>query len=520
MGNVSRKAILKAATPALVLSAAVLFSAGAHAQNAAAEPSKSNVPESASSIGDRYESVQAARKMATATRNAIVESVKVIGDAEKTIEEFAVQKKSYVEAHNALVTTEKSFETAKAKYETRSGEDGFIAFDKLTYEQFVVQPEFIDALEKAIGTPAVADRIEFGSAVETMKSIKEAKGPLEANMKKLDKATLEAEKIGELHAAKVFQLGTGVGYLQAEATNILTPRGLDVEANAVGSWASGDFARAAAVGSTAFGTGAQAEGDSSTAVGGLAKARDPFSSAFGHKAEAAGNGSSALGYAAKAYGTGATATGAHAIAEGTGATALGARSIARASGTAIGAASFATEGATAIGAGAVADAKGAVAIGQGVVNKEANTVAFANGDDAKRLTHVADGKNDTDAVNVRQARTFQSTLRAEMDVSSQRAITQSNSYTDQKVGEIRKDMAAMDKSFRRGIASSAALMMSAPYAPGKVAATAGTALYRGSAAIAVGASYWDQSGTWNINGGISTAGGNSTIVRLGGSMLF
>jgi len=217
-----------------------------------------------------------------------------------------------------------------------------------------------------------------------------------------------------------------------------------------------------------------------------------------------------------ASGVGATA--------GNGAVAIGADARAANRATAIGTNAVAVEGATAIGTGATANAKGAVAIGDGVVNAEANTVAFANGDDAKRLTHIADGKNDTDAVNVRQIREsaqgIQSTLRAEMDVSSQKAIAQSNSYTDQKVGEIRKDMKEMDRSFRRGIASSAALMMSAPYAPGKVAATAGTAIYRGSAAFAVGASYWDQSGTWNINGGIATAGGNSTIVRLGGSMLF
>ena len=525
MGNVSRVAILKA-TPALVLSAAVLFSAAAHAQSVAAQPSQPNELESTGLFGATYESVRDLRNAVSKTRATLVQSEKSFQEAKASHKVLAEARKDASAALAPLTTAKESFQAAKVNYEKRASEDGFVPFEKLTREAFIAQPEFQDALTKGMDTPAVKSYVALKSGAEIMKSLDEASELFQRNVKTFDAMIDGAQKMMDARTAEARSLQPQLEEQEFKAgvLNIVYPRGVESKANDNGGWASGDLANAGGVESTAFGTGAEAKGDHASAVGHRARANGVGASAFGKNADASGYGSSASGYQASATGVGATATGAYALASGAGATAVGAGSMAVNGGTAIGAYSSAVAGATAIGQGAVADANGAVAIGDAVVNKEANTVAFANGDDAKRLTHVAAGQNDTDAVNVKQIREsaqgVKSALRVEMDASSQRAISQSNGYTDQKVGEIRKEMAALDKSFRRGIASSAALMMSTPYAPGKVAATAGTALYRGTPAIAAGASYWNQGGTWNINGGIATAGSNSTIIRLGGSMLF
>jgi len=289
-------------------------------------------------------------------------------------------------------------------------------------------------------------------------------------------------------------------------------------------------------GSLAIGTGSEATGANATAVGDSAKAYKDNTTAVGNNASAWEPNASAFGQNALASGNGATALGAGSLAKGLNSAAIGAGAMASERATAIGTASNAGEEALAVGLNAQADDKsfalgngamaknGAMALGNGVKNDEAGTVQFANEGDEKRLKGVAAGRADTDAVNVGQARAaigvFASTMREEMDAMGESSIARSAAYTDQKVGDIRRDMASMDRSFRRGIASSAALMMSTPYAPGKFAASAGTAMYRGTGAIAVGGSYWNQKGTWNINGGVSTSGGNSTIVRLGGTVLF
>lgn len=111
-------------------------------------------------------------------------------------------------------------------------------------------------------------------------------------------------------------------------------------------------------------------------------------------------------------------------------------------------------------------------------------------------------------------------LEAHGEWVGQNAVAQSQKYTDQKVGEIRGDIRRMDRSFRKGIASVAALQMTTPYAPGRVAVNAGTALYRGQGAVALGVSYWNTAGDLNINAGVATAGGNSTVVRAGIGYLF
>ena len=531
MGNVSRVAILnkthdvstlrrsnvflKAATPALVLSAAVLFSASAHAAESAPVQAGKAAPEM-TAFEKRYAPIEAGRQVLKGYR----EDLKLISvlerEAEQSLAATMKEVKVVEAASDKIGALEKNVRALVKEYKDAHPDNPY--GPQISDLEALSEVDY--ATVKSLGLEG-----EFGKKADAFLKLVDVKHD-ELHDKKAALtgfATKDAVWHADL-ADEKNRIKTDNQYLGLEAADYDTPRGVGSESNPRGGWASGDLANAKGVDSTAFGTGAEAMGNGASAVGHRARANGVGASAFGKNADASGYGSSASGYQASATGVGATATGAYALASGAGATAVGAGSMAVNGGTAIGAYSSAVAGATAIGQGAVADANGAVAIGDAVVNKEANTVAFANGDDAKRLTHVAAGQNDTDAVNVKQIREsaqgVKSALRGEMDASSQRAISQSNGYTDQKVGEIRKEMAALDKSFRRGIASSAALMMSTPYAPGKVAATAGTALYRGTPAIAAGASYWNQGGTWNINGGIATAGSNSTIIRLGGSMLF
>ncbi|MGS1078222.1 YadA-like family protein [Pseudoxanthomonas beigongshangi] len=65
-------------------------------------------------------------------------------------------------------------------------------------------------------------------------------------------------------------------------------------------------------------------------------------------------------------------------------------------------ASASAKGATALGAGAVASAEGSVALGAGSVADQANTVSVGSAGNERRITHVADGVEDTDAANVGQ----------------------------------------------------------------------------------------------------------------------
>ena len=60
------------------------------------------------------------------------------------------------------------------------------------------------------------------------------------------------------------------------------------------------------------------------------------------------------------------------------------------------------DNATAIGANSQATAENSVALGANSVASEANTVSIGSVGNERRLTNVADGVNDTDAVNVRQ----------------------------------------------------------------------------------------------------------------------
>jgi hypothetical protein len=148
----------------------------------------------------------------------------------------------------------------------------------------------------------------------------------------------------------------------------------------------------------------------------------PAASATGTNATAIGSGSSSSGLNSIAVGTGSqatqsgsiavgfnsTSTGLNSIAIGTGATATGSVAVGAGASAANGGAAYG-DGAvatgslsTAVGPNASATSANAVAIGSGSTNTVANTVSFGSAGNERRLTNVAAGISQTDAVNLGQ----------------------------------------------------------------------------------------------------------------------
>lgn len=144
---------------------------------------------------------------------------------------------------------------------------------------------------------------------------------------------------------------------------------------------------------------------------------------------------------------------------------------------------------SAIGNGAVASAANSVALGADSLADRENTVSVGSPRHERQITNVAPGTASTDAVNLGQL--------------------------NNAIGGVNSRIDDVDRVARRGIASAAALNIVTPYLPGRTTVNAGLASYRGQSALGIGVSRWNQKGTVNYNVGVSTAGGNSTIVRVG-----
>jgi autotransporter adhesin len=160
--------------------------------------------------------------------------------------------------------------------------------------------------------------------------------------------------------------------------------------------------------------------------------------------------------------------------------------------------------AVALGANATAAAANSVAIGANSVADRASSVSVGAFGSERQITNVAAGTSSTDAVNLDQ-----------LSKSASSTLSQANSYTDQRFSNTDQQIRDLDRSTRKGIASASALNVVTPYLPGRTTLNAGIAAYRGQAAMGIGVSRWNDKGNINFNGGVSSSGGNSTIVRAG-----
>lgn len=229
-------------------------------------------------------------------------------------------------------------------------------------------------------------------------------------------------------ARLAFALAIALGSSSAFAQSICDTTGAAAPPTATGtggSFACGDAANASGATSTALGSDAISAGGNSTAVGAESRSSGDFSSALGRSANSSGAASTAVGYNAAAsaanamaFGSNSVASGANASALGTGATASGADS-------------------TALGNAASATAANSVALGAGSVADEDNTVSVGAAGAERKVTNVAAGTNDTDAVNVSQLNDTAATTLASANTYTDQAagdtLTAANTYTDQQI---------------------------------------------------------------------------------------
>ncbi|CAE6882452.1 YadA-like family protein [Paraburkholderia domus] len=183
------------------------------------------------------------------------------------------------------------------------------------------------------------------------------------------------------------------------------------------------------------------------------------------------------GTAASASGTDAIAIGNGAIASGTAAIAIGKDAV------------TAGDNSVALGQGASAPNTNAVALGSNSTTDRDNSVSVGSAGNERQITNVAAGTQATDAVNLGQL--------------------------NNAMGGMQQSINNVDRSAAKGIASASALNIVTPYLPGRTTLNAGVANYRGYQAIGLGVSRWNEKGTINYNLGVSSSGGNSTIVRAG-----
>ncbi|WP_409998574.1 YadA family autotransporter adhesin [Bradyrhizobium sp. SZCCHNR1002] len=231
----------------------------------------------------------------------------------------------------------------------------------------------------------------------------------------------------------------------------------------------------------------------STAAAATASGADAI--AIGGNAQATQSGSIAVGLDAASTGVNAIAIGTGAVA--TGSVAVGAAASAANGGAAYGDGAVATGSlATAIGPNASATAANAVAIGSGSTNTVANTVSFGSAGNERRLTNVAAGISQTDAVNVGQLQSVAAGLQ--------------NEITDTR------------REARRGIVAAVAVApVLMPSAPGKTSVAVGTGYYRGETGVSVGVSHRLNLGIPTlIYGSYSNGGGNEHVGRGGVAVEF
>ncbi|GGA47434.1 hypothetical protein GCM10010981_40710 [Dyella nitratireducens] len=304
-------------------------------------------------------------------------------------------------------------------------------------------------------------------------------------------STYDAVNFGQL-ADLQSDLQLKIGGLDSRVTVLenedRTPPYLD----GTGGSGANDKANAGDTPGVALGYNSVATGDNASAVGHNAQALGAYGLAAGNDSYAAGDHDTAIGGNAKVNADNSVAVGANStVAAGaSNAAAIGANSSANAvSGTAIG------QGATVVSSGT-----NAVALGAGSVAERANTVSVGAEGAERQITNVAAGTQATDAVNVGQLQNLQG-------------------WTGQKIDDLKQLINHNQRQANRGIASSAALVNNMPYAPGKVALSAGAASYRGESALGVAVSRWSMNGRVNINAGVSVARGDSPIFRVGAGVV-
>lgn len=146
-------------------------------------------------------------------------------------------------------------------------------------------------------------------------------------------------------------------------------------------------------------------------------------------------------------------------------------------------------------AGAQTTADTALAIANNSVQYDDSThtsVTLGPGNPPVVVHNVADGVLNTDAVNLGQ---LNNAIGNVTNIAVTNAVTQANAYTDARVTALEFDLNEVSKDARSGTAGAlAAAGLPQPMEPGKSMFAASVGLYRGKAALAIGASHAPDNG--------------------------
>ncbi|MGQ3660319.1 YadA-like family protein [Citrobacter braakii] len=210
----------------------------------------------------------------------------------------------------------------------------------------------------------------------------------------------------------------------------------------------------------------------------------------------------------------------------------------------------------AMGSGSIAAAKNSVALGTNSVADEANTVSVGSSTQQRRITNVAAGVNNTDAVNVAQLKASEAgSVRYETNTDGsvnysvlnlgegsggttrignvsaavndtdavnyaqlKRSVEEANTYTDQKMGEMNSKIKGVENKMSGGIASAMAMAgLPQAYAPGANMTSIAGGTFNGESAVALGVSMVSESGGWvyKLQGTSNSQGDYSAAIGAG-----
>ncbi|EAM2850632.1 autotransporter adhesin SadA [Salmonella enterica] len=208
------------------------------------------------------------------------------------------------------------------------------------------------------------------------------------------------------------------------------------------------------------------------------------------------------------------------------------------------------------GSGSIAAAENSVALGTNSVADEANTVSVGSSTQQRRITNVAAGVNNTDAVNVAQLKASEAgSVRYETNADGsvnysvlnlgdgsggttrignvsaavndtdavnyaqlKRSVEEANTYTDQKMGEMNSKIKGVENKMSGGIASAMAMAgLPQAYAPGANMTSIAGGTFNGESAVAIGVSMVSESGGWvyKLQGTSNSQGDYSAAIGAG-----
>ncbi|QLN02295.1 YadA-like family protein [Escherichia fergusonii] len=210
----------------------------------------------------------------------------------------------------------------------------------------------------------------------------------------------------------------------------------------------------------------------------------------------------------------------------------------------------------AIGSGSIAAADNSVALSTGSVATEENTISVGSSTNQRRITNVAAGKNDTDAVNVAQLKSseaggvrYDTKADGSVDYSNitlgggsggttrisnvsagvnnndavnyaqlKQSVQENKQYTDQRMAQMDHKLSKTESKLSGGIASAMAMTgLPQAYEPGANMASIGGGTYNGESAVALGVSMVSDNGRWvyKLQGSTNSQGDYSAAIGAG-----